>query len=100
MPDDTFLQPGRALSAANDLDSAGTSFYSKWTQLSNRIISLNEPGKKFAEQYVDGDNVSMMTIDAGNSIAPVLRDLGSDVRKAVQGTTTTDDLIEKWFPEE
>jgi hypothetical protein len=116
-PKETFVKPGRALQGANDLAAAGSSFYAKWTRLSGTITTLSsttnpiwgndEPGKKFAEQYVGdgnsgdgGSNVAQMTIDSTASIAPVLRDLGGDVKKAIQGTMDTDDLIDKWFPKE
>lgn len=103
----TFLDPEDAAAGASRLAAAGQTLSSSLSGIAGTINSLNtaapwgtdDVGKKFNEGYLEGgaEAPAALVLSAGAQIVERVRQLGPDVKSAVEGTVETDDLVAKWF---
>ena len=103
--EETFLDPAATATGAMALTSTGESLSSRFTQLSAKIETLHgaapwghdDPGKSFNKDYLDGEAPAKLTLEGSKNLVERVRQLGPDVRSAVEGTVEMDDLVGKWF---
>lgn len=103
----TFLDPAGASAGASRLTQAGQTLSSSLSRIAGTIGTLHtaapwgtdDVGKEFNKNYLEAgaEAPAALVLSASAQITERVRQLGPDVKSAVEGTVETDDLVAKWF---
>lgn len=100
-PQETFVNPAEALTAAGRLSAVGSDFVERWAELRGRIEGLHaegpwgadEVGQEFSSKYLPpGDEEGAGAVLTGlTDLGQTLSEVGPSVAQAVTGTVDTDE---------
>lgn len=99
-PQETFVNPTEALTAAGRLNAAASDFADRWSELKGRIDGLHadapwgtdEVGQEFASKYLPSGEEGAGAVVAGlTTLEQTLSEVGPSVAEAVTGTVQTDE---------
>jgi hypothetical protein len=103
----TFLDPTGARGGAAKLTTAAETLASAWATTKSQIEGLHgsspwgtdEAGVEFNKHYLDGGDKApaAATLAAAEELITRLRQLGPDIKEAVEGTVDADELVASWF---